>query len=506
MESIAMDILDKLSPLDEYNTRLIENVFPQPWINPSPRRHYDVAVIGGGIAGYTAARQAAAHGARTALIQNGPLGGSYLNFTDVPLHSMAHHAYELYSRRGAESPETITQAHFGKVMELVRKTRCEISERYRTFTVTNEGIHLFFGVASFTSKKTLVVDGSEIKFKRAVIATGAQEIIPDVPGLDQCGYFTHENIFTLTDRPHSVAVYGYGNHACEIAQIYRHLGSHVMIINPKEHLLPQEDPQVYSAVEKRFDKIGIRVLDEAELKRVELHEEKRMLHVDWKSTDEQYLVDALIISNNTRGSLESLNLDAAGIQSSESLITVDKFLRTSTSHIYAAGDCCLMHKLAHLAEKSGRIAAHNALFANKRKVNDFFIPVVLHTNPPAARVGLNQKEAEKNNIGYKLFQSSYTDIDRAPIERKQAGFVQVLVQRRSDVILGATVLGEHAPEIINMFTLAMQTGIGLKQLDSILYPQATYSEIVKSVARKMSSPEISAAKRSILSMWYKLRG
>ncbi|MFP4417188.1 MAG: dihydrolipoyl dehydrogenase family protein [Chitinivibrionales bacterium] len=502
-----MDILNRLSPLDQYNTELIENVFPQPWINPSPRRIYDLAVIGGGVAGYAAVREAAAHGARVALIQEGPLGGTHLNFAAIPLGSMSHAAWENTPERGSRQKDTdlFSTDTFGKIMESVRETRSKLSKRYRTFTITNEGIHLFYGTGSFNSGKRLSVDGSEIRFKRAIIATGAETDLPDIPGLHQSLYLTHESLFTLTERPHAVAIYGSGAHACEIAQVFGFLGSHVMIINPCESLLPHEDTEISDTIEQIFTDQGIRILHSASIRRVETDEKKRMLHVDWKTTDETFAVDALIISDRLSGAVGSLNLQNAGVECEKGRLKIDSYLRTTNPRIYAAGDCCMKHKYSHLAERSGQIAAHNALFAYKRSISELMIPLSISTVPPIARVGLNRKEASEKGVGFTIHQRDYKDLARSIMDRSPTGFVQVLTQHKSDIIVGATVLGTNATELINLFTLAMQSKIGLKHLDSMLYLSPTYGEIVKHIAENVAHPQISPLKKKLLSIWHKMR-
>ncbi|MFW5774691.1 MAG: dihydrolipoyl dehydrogenase family protein [Chitinivibrionales bacterium] len=503
-----MDILNNLSPLDRFNTTLIENVFPQPWINPSPKRLYDLIVIRGGIAGYTAAKKAAAHGARVALVQNGPLGGSKLTCGQIPLAIMAQAAFEYSSRsfeEGLDFTSLFSHTHFGEVMKRIRQTRSELSERYKTYSVTNAGIHLFFGSAAFRSKRILIVDGSELKFKRAIIASGANTVIPNIPGLHDSGFLTSENLFTLTEQPHSVSVFGSGPHACEIAQIFRHLGSQVIIICPKEKLLPLEDESVSSMIEQQLTDQGIRILHNAAIKQVQLKEEKRVIRLDWKGTDESISSEALIIAHKIHSTTDSLDTATADVSREGKRIITDKFLRTSNPRIYAAGDCCLRHKYSHIAERSGNVAAHNALFANKRSIHGFVIPTAISTYTPVARVGLNQKEALEEGIDFNLYQRSYTDIDRPVIDRRSSGYVQVLIQKKSDIILGATVIGAQSTEIISLFTLAMQSGIGLKHLDSMLYLSPAYAESIKELAEKVAHPQISSARRSLLSLWHKLK-
>lgn len=506
---------DSASPLvlpeDEHNRRLVGNVHPPDWRNPRAATLYNLVVIGAGTAGLVTAVGAASLGARVALVEAHLLGGDCLNVGCVPSKALIRAARALEDIRGAEDlgirlpgpPEV----DFPAVMARVRRVRSELSPHDSAERMRALGIDLFFGRARFVSEDVVEVAGARLRFRRAVVATGASPVVPPIPGLREAGFHTNETIFTLTRRPDRLAVLGGGPLGCELAQAFQRLGTRVTLLHKHASLLDREDPEASAIVHTAFAIAGMEVLTGVVTRRVETIGGEILLHYDGAEAGGGVVaVDAVLIGAGRAPNVTGLGLETAGIDyDPRSGIRVDDRLRTTNPRVYAAGDVCLRHKFTHTADAAARIVIQNALFPGRRKVSALTVPRVTYTDPEVASVGLSARDAEAAGIRTDSVMVSMAGNDRARLDAEDGGFARVLLERGTDRIVGATFVGRHAGETIGEVTLAMTAKLGLGTLGGTIHPYPTRSEVLKSLGDAHNRTRLTPWLRRAFSLWFSAR-
>jgi pyruvate/2-oxoglutarate dehydrogenase complex dihydrolipoamide dehydrogenase (E3) component len=497
---------DSTAPHDAHERERLDNVHPSGWRNPQPTDRYSLAVVGAGTAGLVAAHAAAALGAKVALIERNLLGGDCLNVGCVPskaiirtsrLYAEMRHA-EQY---GAQIPADI-RVDFAAVMERMRGIRARISRGDSVRRLVAAGVDVFFGPARFTGTDALAVDGRRLRFKKALIATGARPDTPSIPGLVEAGYLTNENVFDLIDLPRRLLVIGGGPLGCELAQAFCRLGAHTIIAQSWPLFLPKEERDAAQILSDAFARDGVEVRLNTEAVNVRVDGGQKLVDlvsVDYHST---VAVDAILVGTGRLPNVEGLDLEAAGVDyDKEDGIRVNDFLQTSNRRIYAAGDACLEHKFTHTADASARIVVQNALFLGRQRLSALTIPWCTYTDPEIAHVGLYVREARERDIPVKTFTIPMHDVDRAIADDEEAGFVKIHVKERTDRILGATIVARHAGEMINEITLAMVAGIGLGTLARVIHAYPTQAEAIKKAADAYNRTRLTPTIQSLLRRW-----
>ncbi len=473
-----------VQPWDEFNQTLVNNVHPADWSNPQPAGRYNMVVIGAGTAGLVTAAGAAGMGAKVALIERNLFGGDCLNYGCVPSKSII---------RSARAVAEITQAtelglhisgsvevDFPAVMQRMRQIRSRISEHDSVAKFAEMGIDIFLGTARFTGPNCLEVEGKDLRFSRACIATGARAVTPQIEGLTQAGFLTNETVFSLTERPRRLAVLGAGPLGCELAQTFARLGCEVTLIEKLDHILSREDRDAADILEESFRRDKIKVLLNSTPDRVEKsHGEKRIcLNIDGK--EEILVVDEILVGAGRAPNIKGLNLEAAGVAYDQRKgVLVDDKLRTSNRRIYAAGDVCLQYKFTHTADAAARIVIQNALFWGRKKLSALTIPWCTYTDPEIAHVGIYEPQASEMGIELDTFTQSLSDVDRAVADGQEKGFVKIHVKKGTGKILGATIVASHAGEMISEITLAMIGQVSLATIGSVIHPYPTQAEAIK---------------------------
>jgi pyruvate/2-oxoglutarate dehydrogenase complex dihydrolipoamide dehydrogenase (E3) component len=494
------------SPSDRYHRSLLENVHPPTWRNPTPADEYNVVVIGAGPGGLTAAREAAALGAKVALIERDLIGGDCLNIGCVPSKALIRTARLYAEMRDAENfggqvPGDISIG-FPAVMARMRRIQTRLSRADSAQRLTEAGVDVYFGAARFAGPDVVAVAGDALRFKKALVATGARPLTPPIPGLAETGYLTNENVFDLTECPRRLLVMGGGPLGCELAQAFCRFGSHVIIAQDEPMFLPKEERDAAQILSDALSRDGIEVHLNTSVVAVHREGTQKIVDLLCAGDTSSVSVDEILAGIGRAPNVENLNLEAAGVGYDIATgIRVDDFLQTSNPRIYAAGDVCLDHKFTHVAEASARIAVRNALFLGGKRLSALTIPWCTYTDPEIAHVGLYVREAWENAIPVKTFTILMHDVDRAVTDGEEDGFVKIHVREHTDRILGATVVSRHAGEMINGLSLAISSGIGLRALARVVYAYPTQAEAIKMAADAYNRARVTPTLKSLAKRW-----
>jgi pyruvate/2-oxoglutarate dehydrogenase complex dihydrolipoamide dehydrogenase (E3) component len=482
----------------------LRNVSPLDWRNPEPLARYDLLVIGGGPAGLVAARTAAALGAQVALIERHQLGGDRLNDGCIPSKSLIRTGRLLADMRNAENfgvaSPAVVQFDFRAAMLRMRRITARISRTDSAMNLARQGINLFFGTARFSGIDTVDVDGVQLRFKKALIATGSRSMLPDIPGLAEAGFLTNETVFDLQVLPQSLLVIGGGPLGCELAQVFARFGSRTLISHSEPLFLPQEERDAAQMVSDALARDGVEIHLNSTATRVRMEDGKKVVDLVNDGNTATTSVDEILTGIGRLPAVQGLNLEAANVAyDAVRGIHVDDFLRTSNPRIFAAGDVCLEHQFTNTAEASARIVVRNALFMGRKRMSAVTIPWCTYTDPEVAHVGLYVKQAREQGIAVKTFTIPMHDVDRAIADSEEDGFVKIHVREGSDKILGATIVARHAGEMINSISLAMVADIGLRKLADVLHAYPTQGAAVRQAAdayvRTLLSPRVIALAR-----------
>ena len=492
-------------PDEEHNRRLVDNIRPSNWNNPKPTGRYNLVVIGAGTAGLVSAAGAAGLGAKVALIERHLLGGDCLNFGCVPSKALIRSARAWANVRdarqfGIKVPPGVC-VDFGEVMSRMRRLRAEISPLDSADRFRELGVDVFLGQATFSGPDTIQVGGQTLRFKRAVIATGARASTPPIPGLDAVGFLTNETVFSLTELPRRLAVIGAGAIGCELAQAFMRFGSEVHLIEVASGILPNEDRDAANLVDKSLQSDGVCIICGATNLQVSSTSDGKRLVFTSNGSPHEILVDEILVGAGRKPNVEELGLENAGVAYDKSGVQVDDRLRTKNRRIFAAGDICSRFKFTHAADAMARIVIQNSLFFGRAKVSALKIPWCTYTDPEIAHVGLYEKEAQAKGWKTTTFEHQFRDIDRAILDGETEGFIRVLLKQGTDRILGATIVGSHAGNMISEISLAMVGGLGLKTIGRTIHPYPTQAECIKKIADAYNRSRLSPRIKSLFTSW-----
>ncbi len=497
--------LPQTAPNDEFNQELVRQVHPPEWVNPDPAARYNLVVIGAGTAGLVAAAGAAGMGAKVALIERDLMGGDCLNVGCVPSKALiaagrAAAAVQASGRFGVRGGNEV-EVDFASVMRRMRQLRAGISSHDSAARFRDLGVDVFIGDAKFTGRDTVSVGEATLRFKRAVIATGARAAAPPIAGLDRVPYLTNETVFSLTDRPRRLGVIGAGPIGCELAQTFARLGSDVFLVEASTGVLPREDPEAGELVREAMTRDGVRVLccgRELEIRNVD-GQTRLTVESEGKAYDEP--IDQLLVAVGRAPNINKLNLEVAGVEYEKTGVQVDDRLRTTNPQIYAAGDVCSRYKFTHAADFQARLVIQNALFLGRKKASSLVIPWCTYTSPEVAHVGISESQAQSDGVAIDTYRQPFRDVDRAILEGRTEGFVKVHVKKGTDQILGATIVGEHAGDMISEITLAMTHGLGLSKIGGTIHPYPTEADAIRKLGDQFSRTRLTPLVKSLFTKW-----
>ncbi len=499
-----------VSPLDEHNARLIANVHPLGWRNPIPRDRYHVVVIGAGTAGLVTAAGAAGLGARVALIERHLMGGDCLNVGCVPSKGVIAAARAWHDARAAASrfggPAATGDGDFATAMERMRRLRADLSQVDSAERFAGLGVDVFLGHGRFTAPDRIAVGEAVLKFRRAVIATGARAAVPPIPGLEDAGYYTNETIFTLIERPARLIVLGAGPIGCELAQAFARLGSAVTILDRGDRALSRDDPDAARLVEAALRADGVRLEFGAQAQRVERTAGATRVHFERDGQAGVLDGDALLVAVGRAPNVDGLGLDAAGVTVGKRGVTVDDRLRTANPRVYAIGDVASRYQFTHVADFQARLVIANALFFGRGRASKLVIPWCTYTSPEVAHVGLTREAAERQGVEIETITVPFEQVDRAVLAGETEGFLRVHLKRGSDTLAGVTVVAPDAGDLIAEATLAMTNGLGLSAMGRTIHPYPTVAEAYRKAADLRRRKQLTPLARRILGLWFHIFG
>lgn len=498
-----------LEPLDEHNRKLLENVHPPSWVNPEPAPRYHMVVVGAGTAGLVSAAGAAGLGARVAIIERHLMGGDCLNVGCVPSKGVIRASRAWQDARQAHArfggPAVDGREDFGAAMERMRRLRAGISHVDSAARFKGLGVDVFLGQGRFVSPDTVEVDGQRLNFRRAVIATGGRAAEPPIPGLAEAGFRTNETIFNLTELPKRLAVIGGGPIGCEMSQSFARFGSRVTHLVQEEHVLAREDTDAAGIVQQSMIRDGVQF--EFGIKVVEARRQgaEKVLVFERGGQRHEAAVDEILLAVGRTPNVEGLGLEAAGVRCGRQGVEVDDHLRTSNPSIFACGDVASRFQFTHLADAQARIVIQNALFFGRAKASALTIPWCTYTTPEIAHVGMYEKNAKEKGIEIDTLTVHLADVDRAILDGAGEGFLRLHVEKGSKdgKILGATLVAEHAGDMIGELCLAVTHGIGLAKIASVIHPYPTQGEVVKKAADQWRRGKLTPTVKKIFGWWFR---
>lgn len=502
------ELAQLLQPFDDHNQELLGHVHPPDWVNPEPAKRYHLVVIGAGTAGLVSAAGAAGLGARVALVERRLMGGDCLNYGCVPSKGVIRAARAWHeAAQGAKlfgAPQIKDGGDFGRAMARMRKLRAQISKVDSAARFRDLGIDVFLGDGRFVASDAIEVNGKRLNFRRAVVATGARPVAPPIKGLAESGYLDNESIFTLSELPPRLAIIGGGPIGCEMSQSFSRLGSEVTLLDMAPHVLIREDSDAAAIVQEATIRGGVRL--ELGVKILEVRNEGNEKVISFSRNDHQLEVraDQLLVAAGRAPNVEGMGLEAAGIDfDTRKGVAVNDRLRTSNKRVYACGDVASLYKFTHMADAQARIVIQNALFFGRKKSSDLVLPWCTYTSPEIAHVGLYEKEAKDRGIEVETLTIPLDDVDRAILDGEDEGFLRLHLKKGSDKILGATLVAEHAGEMLGELCLAVTHGIGLGKIATTIHPYPTQGEVIKKAGDAFNRGRLTSTLKKIFETYFR---
>lgn len=454
----------------------------------------DLCVIGAGSGGLVAAAGASQMGASVVLIEAGAMGGDCLNTGCVPSKALlaAGHAAQRLRRPGFGLAGAEPDIDFAAVMEHVQRTIAAIAPNDSVVRFEGLGVTVRQGVGRFTGPDEVTVDGTRVRARRFVVATGAAPLVPDLPGLGEVRYLTHETVWALRERPAHLLVLGGGPVGVELAQAFRRLGSAVTIVEAAR-LLPREDEELVDVIRLALRRDGILVLEGAAVERVS---GAVSLHTSGGTVSGSHL----LIAVGRRPRVAGLGLELAKIAHSDKGIQVDAGLRTTNRRVYAIGDVTGGPQFTHLAGHQAGLVLRSALFRLPVRNDLGALPAVTYTDPELARVGPTEAEARAAHGKIQILRWALADVDRARIDGAPAGLCKVLLDRRGKVV-GAAIAGRHAGELILPWVLAVRRRLPVTALADLMAPYPTLGELTRKAAASYLMPKLFSDRVKTVVRW-----
>ena len=495
--------------IDTINAHRVYRPFKRP-----ARYDYNLIVIGAGSAGLVSAYIASAVKAKILLVEKERMGGDCLNTGCVPskallksakIAALAKHA----TRYGFDKIEV--SFSFAQIMERVQRVIQQVAphdsvERYRGL-----GVDCQQGQAKLTSPFSVALGEKTFSARNIIIATGAKPVVPPFSGLDKVAHYTTDDIWELREQPRRLLVLGGGAIGCELAQAFARLGSQVVIVELVDRLLVREDEEVSHYIQEVFTQEGIEVLSAHRAVEFEVADGESFLRCEQVGVDKpqtkRVAFDSVLLAVGRKPYLEEICGEGIAFEKNKTgALQVNAYLQTCFPNIYACGDVIGSYQFTHTSAHEAWYCAVNSLFAPlKFKVDYRVMPWCTFTDPEIARVGLSETEAKQQGIAYEVQTYGIDDLDRAIADTENRGFVKVLTVPKKDKVLGATIVGAHAGELITEFVTAMKQNIGLNKILGTVHIYPTYAEANKYLAGNWKKAHAPARLLRYVSMYHRFR-
>lgn len=449
----------------------------------SDDRTADICVIGAGSAGLSVAAGASQMGARVILVEKAAMGGDCLNFGCVPSKALLAAAEAAQTMRDADRfgiAATTPTIDTGAVRDHVKGVIAGIAPHDSVERFEGLGVEVIQAAARFVGPSIVEAGGTRIRAKRIVIATGSSPMVPPIPGLDQVPFFTNETIFDNGAPLSHLLIIGGGPIGLELAQAHRRLGGAVTVIE-MARLFAKDDPELGTVVVKRLEDEGVVLHQGTKVTGVEARDGGVAVLAEGADGPVRFEGTHLLVAVGRRANVEGLDLDKAGIEYSPRGITVDASLRTNNRRVFAIGDVAGPYQFTHMASYQAGIVIRRALFRLPAKVDYRAVPWVTYTDPELAHVGLTEAEARTTDSSVRVLRSNFDENDRARAERRTDGMLKV-VTGRGGRVLGATIVGPHAGELLLPWCLMVGAKLKIGAMASVIAPYPTLSEISKRAA------------------------
>jgi len=448
---------------------------------------FDVIIIGGGPAGLVASKVLVAFGKKTAIVERAKLGGDCTHSGCVPSKTLLKSAQAFYeakniSKYGLSSNEVNIDT--SQVLSHVREVVAEIYSHETPEIFEDAGVHIIEGHASFINKNEIEVNGKKYYATKFIIASGASAAIPNITGIENVNYLTNENIFLQRSIPESMIVIGTGAIGIEMACAFNRLGSKVTVLARSEGILKGTDPELSNILQVELQKEGIEFLSKIEFLKIEEKDGVKSLYVK-QNGSEKVLTSQEILIATGRAPNTDMDLEKAGVKYDKTGVKVDEYLQTSVSNIYAMGDVSTKYKFTHIAEQEAIVAATNAglPIINKKMTYDN-IGFCVFAQPELAQIGLTADDAlEKFQDNVQTYKFEYKNSDRGYTDIDKIGLIKVSVLN-SGKIVGASILGSKAGELIHVLQLAKTFNISFDKLSKMVYLYPTYADVIKQPAKQ----------------------
>lgn len=460
-------------------------------VNKPSKFDVNIIVIGAGSGGLVSAYIAAAVKAKVILIERHKMGGDCLNTGCVPSKAILRSAkMSSYYQRAEEFGFKPLKAVpvFKNIMQRVHDTIAAIEPHDSIERYTQMGVECITGEAKILSPYTVQVGDRIITTKNIIVATGAIPFVPPIEGLDTINYLTSDNIWNLKKPIKRLVVLGGGPIGCELSQAFAKLGSEVTQIEMMPAIMGREDPEIAELIKKKFEADGIQVLTDHRAIKVEKRGKDKVIicsNASDNNTEVEVPFDEILVAVGRKANSSGFGLEELGIETRRNgTIKTDEYLRTSVANIFAVGDVAGPYQFTHTAAHQAWYATVNALFGfiKKFKVDYKVIPWATFTMPEVARVGLNETDAKEKNIPYDVTTYGIDDLDRAIADGEAHGFIKVLTKPGKDKVLGVTIVGHHAGDLIAEYVLAMKHNIGLNKILGTIHLYPSLAEMNKYVA------------------------
>jgi pyruvate/2-oxoglutarate dehydrogenase complex dihydrolipoamide dehydrogenase (E3) component len=464
---------------------------------------YDVIVIGGGAGGLVLTAGAAQLGLKVALVEKGDrLGGDCLHHGCVPSKTLIHCAkVASLIRRAPEFGLEVREAplDFARVTAHVHDVIAEIQkhddpERFRGY-----GAEVFFGPARFVSPREVEVNGRRLAGRKFVLASGSRPLVPPVEGLEAIGPLTNEAVFGLKRLPASLLVMGGGPIGMELAQAFARFGARVTVVEMLDRILPSEDPEICAALREALQAEGVAIHTGTRAVRAVAGPTRKVLFCREGERELRFEADEILVAAGRAPNVEGLNLEAAGVAYGPKGVQVDARLRTTAKHIWACGDVAGPYLFTHVAEYQAGIVLRNVAFHLPARVDYRAIPCATFTDPEVARVGLTAGEARQRGIPHEVLRFPFSQVDRALAQGEPRGFAKFVVARGR--ILGASIIGPHAGELIHEAVLAMQARLPFRRISETVHVYPTLAQVNRRAVNTYYGPRLFSPRTRTLVRW-----